>query len=273
MFLLKNEQKLFCHSVFIDNFIQNNNYANINFESLVILKKSMKMIKNILIIMAALCLFQNISAAIENTPEQINSIQTRIDSIGFDILNRNKIPQRIVFVYDEQDKKNILTSDKTLTKRQVVIYDEMYKSAESDDELAAMIAREISFAIRSFDGVCNGFLRSIQVKAAPKKFEIVADKRAVDFMVNAGYDPVALIIYIQKTAPQQRFDMISNHNLTSKRLAVIYEYIYTKYPYFLKNNKYIDNKYYQNFLLTSASNRKMLEEKIRTNSNEKLKYE
>ena len=214
-----------------------------------------------------------ISIASESSAERANSIQTRINSVAFDILNRNKIEKRIVFVYDEDAKKSLLTSDKTLTKREVIVYDDMYKAVENDDELAAMLAREISFAIRSFDGVCNGFLRSLQVKAAPKKYEIVADKRAVDYMVNAGYDPVALIIYIQKTAPQLRFDMISAHNLTSKRLAVIYEYIYTKYPYFLKNNQYINNKYYQNFLLTSSANRKMLEYKVKSNSKEKLDYE
>ena len=198
---------------------------------------------------------------------------TKINSTAFNILNRNKIEKRVVFVYEDEDKKNLLTSDKTLTKREVVVYRDIYKAVENDDELAAMISREISFAIRSFDVVCNGFLRALQVKAAPKKFEIVADKRAVDYMVNAGYNPIALIIYILKTSPQLRYDLISTHNLTSKRLAVIYEYIYTKYPYFLKNNTYIDNKYYQNFLLTSVNNRKMLEEKIRTNSGEKLKYE
>ena len=212
-------------------------------------------------------------AASEISAHKTNSIQERINSIAFDILNRNKIEKRIVFVYDEAGKKNLLNTDKALTKREVVVYDDMYKAVENDDELAAMLAREISFVVRSFDGVCNGFLRSLQIKAAPKKYEIVADKRAVDYMVNAGYNPVALIIYIQKTAPQLRFDMISAHNLTSKRLAVIYEYIYIKYPYFLKNNKYIDNKYYQNFLLTSTANRKMLENKIKTNSGEKLNYE
>ena len=92
-------------------------------------------------------------------------------------------------------------------------------------------------------------------------------------MVNAGYNPVALITYIQKTSPQRRFDAISNHNLTSKRLAIIYEYIYVKYPYYLKNNEYIDNENYQNFLLTSRDNRRLLQEKIMTGSGERLKYE
>ena len=41
----------------------------------------------------------------------------------------------------------------------------------------------------------------------------------------------------------------------------------------MENNEYINNKYYQNFLLTSIENRKLLEEKIKTNSSKELKYE
>ena len=71
----------------------------------------------------------------------------------------------------------------------------------------------------------------------------------------------------------KRQDLISTHNLTSKRLAIIYEYIYTKYPYYLKENPYFKTESYQNFLLTSINNRKMLEEKIKNNSKGNLKYE
>ena len=49
--------------------------------------------------------------------------------------------------------------------------------------------------------------------------------------------------------------------------------IYEKYPSFLAHNKYADNLYYQNFLLTSEKNRKKLEDKIKTNSKKKLKYD
>ena len=69
-------------------------------------------------------------------------------------------------------------------------------------------------------------------------------------------------------------DVISAlQNLASKRLAIIYEYIYTKYPYFLANNAYIENEHYQNFLLSSQENRRMLQEKIKTGSKKELKYE
>ena len=200
-------------------------------------------------------------------------IQTRIDNVGCNILNKNKITKRIVFVYDKAAKKNKLSADKTLTKRQIVIYQGLYEYIETDDELAAMLSREISTALKSYNGVCGGVIDSLQAALSSKKFETVADKRAVDFMVNTGYNPLALIVYINKTCPQMRQDRFSRHNLTSKRLARIYEYITYKYPEYLKNNSYTDNKYYQNFLLTSLSNRNKLEEKIKSGSKKEIDYE
>ena len=201
-----------------------------------------------------------------------NSIQTRINNVGTKILNSNKFEKRITFVYDVTGKKSILKADKTLTKRQVVVFGEAYKYIESDDELAAYIAREIPAAIRSYKGG-NGIMSSIKIKAAPKKYELVFDKLAVDYMVTAGSNPLALIPYINKTCPQARQDKISGSNLTSKRLAYIYEKIYIQYPNFLVNNVYINNEYYQNFLLTSLENRKKVYEKSKNTNAKGLKYE
>ncbi len=216
-----------------------------------------------------LCLFIPLSAFAED--EQI--IQCRINNIGTKLLNANKIEKRVIFVYSDEDKQSLLNMDTMLESGQVIVYRDIYKNIEDDNELAAGLARGISNAVKSFDGLWGGTLSALQIKLAPKKFEIVADKRAVDYMVMAGYNPVAEIIYIQKTAPQKRHDLLSNKNLASKRLAIVYEYIYTKYPYFLANNIYIDNEHYQNFLLTSVNNRKLLEEKIKSGSTEKIHYE
>ena len=204
---------------------------------------------------------------------QQNTIQTRINTVGAKILNSNKFENRVTFVYDENGKKSFLKEDKAITKRQVVVFGEAYKNIESDDELAAYISREIPAAIRSYKGG-TGLLSSIQLKAAPKKYELVFDKLAVDYMVNAGYNPLGLITYIQKTYPQARQDKISANNLTSKRLAYIYEKIYTQYPSFLVNNTYLKNEYYQNFLLTSLENRKKVAEKVKSPLTTKgIKYE
>ena len=201
------------------------------------------------------------------------SIQQRIDDIGSKLLNSNKIEYRVVFVCTEQDKKAKLKVEKSLTDRQVVLYQNDYKFIDSDDEMAAFLARGILYAMKSYRGAFNGYLSALQIKAAPKKFEIVADKRAVDFMVKAGYNPLGLITYIQKSEPQKRFDKIATKNLASKRTAIIYEYIYTKYPYYLQNNEYITNEHYQNFLLTSESNRQLLLQKVKSASKKELDYE
>lgn len=204
---------------------------------------------------------------------QHQDIQSRIDNVGVKILNANKIEKRVIFVSGKDEKIGLLKGSKTLTKRQIIVYDNDYKFIQNEDELAAYIAREIPLAVRSYDGIGDGWLSSVKIKAAPKKYELVSDKIAVDYMVRAGYNPVALIILINKTCPQHRQDRFSNKNLTSKRLALIYEYIYTKYPYFLANNVYFENKYYQNFLLTSTYNRRLLENKIKSGSKKELQYE
>lgn len=203
-----------------------------------------------------------------------NSIQTRINNVGIKLLNSNQFDKRVTFVYDENSKKGLLKEDKSLTKRQVVVFGNAYKNIETDDELAAYIAREIPAAIRSYEGLGDGWLSSVKIKAAPKKYELVFDKLAVDYMVKAGYNPLGLITFINKSYPQGRQDRFSHTNLTSKRLAHIYERIYTQYPSFLVNNEYIQNEYYQNFLLTSQENRNKVLEKVKNPVTAKgLKYE
>ncbi len=228
------------------------------------------------IFLVLVCLFLTMpvwALTVSKTPDEINSIQARVDKIGTDILNSNKITKRVVFAYDEAEKSKFRLMDKTLTHRQVVLYSGIYRFIQSDDELAAALSRDIAIAIKSYSGMWGGKIDSIQVSLSPKKFETVADKRAVDFMVNAGYNPLALIVLINKTCPQRKGDLISKHNLTSKRLARIYEYITYKYPQYLENNEYIDNMYYQNFLLTSIKNRKKLQEKVKNHWSGDLRYE
>lgn len=225
------------------------------------------------IFLALFLLLFSFANANEAILKEENSIQTRIDNVAVNLLNYNKIPKRIIFVYDKEAKSSALKTIKDLTKRQVIIYDELYKTIQTDDELAAMLAREISTAMKSYDGMWGGKLSVFQVALSSKKFETVADKRAVDYMVKANYNPLALIVHIHKAYPQKNSDKIARHNLTSKRLARIYEYITYKYPNYLENNEYIFNPYYQNFLLTSVHNRRLLEEKIQSKSTKEVKYE
>ena len=239
-----------------------------------VIKVGVKSMIRILMTFFVVLLFQCSALANESILQKYNAIQSRIDKIGSKLLNANKIQKRVVFTYDNETRSEMLRSTKVLTKRQIVVYGETYKFIETDDELAAYLAREIPAAARSYDGLGGGWLSSVKMKAAPKKYELVFDKLAVDYMVKAGYNPLGLITFINKSCPQVRQDTFSTKNLTSKRLANIYERIYTKYPAYLANNEYLYNDYYQNFLLTSQENRKKLEEKI-TSGNKKqvIKYD
>ena len=229
------------------------------------------MMKKIFILLIALFLPAGAFAISEEEMAQEITIQNQISNIGMNILNANKIDKRIVFTYSKDDKN--FKGMPELTRRQIIVYDDTLKYAEYEDEVAAMLSRKISDALKSFDGAWGGTVSAAQVKMAPKKYERVADKRAVDFMVKAGYNPLGLITFVNKSCPQRRYDKFSNHSLTSKRLANIYEHIFTKYPYFLTNNTYLENPVYQNFLLNSIENRKLLESKIRSRSTEKVNYE
>lgn len=223
----------------------------------------------------ACCIFMVVPSFAKETKE-VNlvddiALQKHISDIGLKLLNANQIDVRMIFVYKDNESK--IKLEPGLMKRQIFVYDQTLQFASNDDELAAYIAREISKSAESYSGGFRGFVTSFQVKAAPKKYERFFDKRAVDFMVKAGYNPLGMITYLNKSQPQKRYDTISRHNLTSKRLANIYEYIYIKHPYYLKNNEYIENEAYQNFLLTSIENRKKLHEKIKSGSTKAVKYE
>ncbi|MGN0014522.1 MAG: M48 family metallopeptidase [Candidatus Gastranaerophilaceae bacterium] len=199
------------------------------------------------------------------------AIRAYVNKIGFTLLNSNKIPYRITFSLNTNS--NIANAYSSSRLRNIVIYKGIILIADDEDEIAAVLAHEISHSVDSYEGILRGYFSCYKYLIAPKKYEIKADKRAVDYMVNAGYNPLAIMIIYSKMMAQPRYDWYSSHPLSSKRMMYVYEYIYHKYPAFLVNNKYKDNLYYQNFLLTSESNRKKLQEKIKTNSKKKVKYE
>ncbi len=198
-------------------------------------------------------------------------MQGYISNIGFKILNSNKIEKRVTFYY-KPDAKAINACSR-FRDRGVEVYRGAATYLDNEDEYAAILSHEISHGVDSYDGILRGFFSPVSYGLSPRKFEKKADKRAIDYMVKAGYNPVAFIVVMNKIMSQERYEIFSTHPLTSRRMMYAYEYIYNKYPEYLANNEYKNNVYYQNFLLTSRANRTKLQNKIENPNNKKNKVQ
>ena len=201
-----------------------------------------------------------------------DELQTRMNSVGFRILNSNRIDKRFTFMAINRVYTRDFWTDVSSVNRIVWVKPVVLPYIDSDDELAAILSHSIAHGVDSYEGVLRGYISILNYWVAPNKYDLKADKAAVDYMINADYNPLALITILNKIGKQYRYDVFSNHTLVSRRMMLIYEYIYKKYPHILVENPYKDNLYYQNFLLTSRENRMKLLEKIKTNSNKKINY-
>ena len=201
-----------------------------------------------------------------------NELQERMNAVGFRILNSNRIEKRLIFMVINRVYTRDIWTDVSSVNRTVWIKPTILPYIDSDDELAAVLSHSIAHGVDTYEGIMRGYISIVNYWVAPNKYDLKADKLAVDYMVNADYNPLALITILNKIGKQYRYDIFSNHTLVSRRMMHIYEYIYTKYPSVLVDNEYKDNVYYQNFLLTSRNNRMKLLDKVKTNSNKKINY-
>ena len=175
--------------------------------------------------------------------------QTRMNSVGFRILNSNRIEKRFIFMAINRVYTRDFWTDVSSVNRTVWVKPVVIPYIDTDDELAAILSHSIAHGVDSYEGVLRGYISILNYWVAPNKYDLKADKTAVDYMINADYNPLALITILNKIGKQYRYDILSNHTLVSRRMMLIYEYIYTKYPHILVDNEYKDNLYYQNFLL------------------------
>lgn len=221
-----------------------------------------KFFASLVVLLAMIC-SQSAFAAIV-TPMAEGEFQEYINKVGFKILNKNEIEKHVIFKYSDSEDLHGSCSDDMV----VYVPKGIIMNVETEDELAAIIAFQTAYCLKNGEG------RNAQVlaKLSPKKYEELADKRAVDLLVKADYSPLASIIIINKSFGEVKNDRF--HQKTSVRLANIYEYIVRKYPEKLNNPKFSMNIYFQNFLLTSRKNREILQERLLNapDSTEKLEY-
>lgn len=221
--------------------------------------------KKIVLMLVFLLASNTFAGAYEIDLTKDGQYQKKVMEMGFGILNANRIEKRIVFRFVKNKEVNAFACS---GDRSVILLSGVMPYMDDDSEIAGILSHEIAHNVDFH----QGFWRTLAMSFSPKKYEEKADLKAVDYMVKAGYDPVALITVLNKICGQPSNDIGASHPLTSKRLAYIYEYIYQKYPAYLADNQYKTNIYYQNFLLTSKKDREKIREKNTKNvSNKKAK--
>lgn len=187
--------------------------------------------------------------------------QRAVMETGFRLLNCSRYEQRMTFFYTTESKPRVKINNR---KKSITVTKGVLPFVDNEDEMAAVL----STAIAHLMDIQSGFFRRFSISFSPRKYEVKADKKAVDLMVKAGYNPVALITLINKTGNEPCwFEYNIFHHRGSERTAYIYHYIYEKYPSFLANNEYFENDVYQNFLHTTKQDRK----KVRMIQEQKLK--
>jgi predicted Zn-dependent protease len=195
--------------------------------------------------------------------EQQNNAVKRI---GTSLLSKSKIPssRQVAFLVVQQDEVNAYTDQ----NNNVVVYRGILPYLEKEDELAFIIAHELGHVeqyhvvrgmfrsgilsiLTSFIGTKTntGNLSGVAGDMAYKKFsrndEFKADKRGIDFLVAAGYNPLASICVLYKIGSNY-MDIWADHPSTEKRITKDYLYIEENYPQYIE--KGFNSTYYNKAL-------------------------
>lgn len=225
----------------------------------------MKFKKTLLLLSISTIMSTNLQV-LAHTPNVDTTYQQEIMETGFRILNANKIDKRITFFYKQDNA--IKTRALSRTKR-ILIYSGITPFIDDRNEIAAIISHQIARELDNHKGIMRRSARAIRPQLYTKK----ADNTAVDLMVNAGYNPIALISVMNKILSEPNWFDFFGGSKGSKRMISIYEYIYNNYPQYLSKNDYLTNIYYQNFLITSKKERYELKKKYEEKNMISVKYQ
>lgn len=180
----------------------------------------------------------------------------KVLNVSNTIMMSNKIAKRVpIFVEKGKDEINAYSD---LNNKSVTVYSGLFNYIDNDDELAYILAHEIAHSVEAY----GGFFKYMSMTSNSKKYEEKADLTALDYMVKAGYNPIAAITMGNKifTEPMWDWDISSTHPKGSKRLMNMYKYIFIKYPNYL-NSSMTQLPAYKNFEYALADDIKEFQQK------------
>lgn len=190
-----------------------------------------------------------------------------INHIGTKLVQSNGIEKNIQFVVSDNDEANASTD----VHNKIEVNSGLLKYVETEDELAFVIGHEMGHVsknhvkktiIRNGISATTGVAGSVLItlgslsnsssmiksgailagtsaadtlvnKKLSRGQETTSDLTSIDYMVKAGYNPLATISMLNKISGNY-FDLFSDHPSGEKRIKKAYQYIKVNYPDYIQ---------------------------------------
>lgn len=171
----------------------------------------------------------------------------RVAPVGKQILEKNKLPSNTVFkvVNGAADNSNTAMTNTIYISSTDLTY------AGNDHEVAAVVANEIGHIINGkaakdkFRDIAKAVIATnlgadnpiITASESPYlksktnlKDNMEADITGVDLMIQAGYNPLAMVVVITKMPSNSTFEILQGKPANSERAMSVFNYLTYNYP-------------------------------------------
>lgn len=175
------------------------------------------------------------------------SAVNRTPTVGKQILTKNSLPSTTKFIVTETSVENSTSN----TNNEIYIQKADLGYAGNDNEVAAVISQQIGYIINSnaskkkfVSNITSAIAGSIadeslqnkalianelSMNSMSAKDQMNADITGVDLMIQAGYNPLAMIVVLTKM-PGSTMDILKSQPNNFKRAMYIYDYLSYNYP-------------------------------------------
>lgn len=187
----------------------------------------------------------------------------RTPTVGKQILTKNNLPSTTKFVVTE----TAVTNSTSNTNDEIYVQKTDLGYTGNDNEVAAILAQEIGVIINAnaskkklvsniTSAIAGNFVdtnlentalvaNELTLNNMSAKDQMNADITGVDLMIQAGYNPLAMIVVLGKM-PGSTVDILKSQPNNYKRSMYIYDYLAYNYPSKVKAG--YNCKEYKNFL-------------------------
>lgn len=187
----------------------------------------------------------------------------RVPVVGKQVLSKNSLPTTTTFVITDVEVTNSTSNE----NNKIYINKTNLNYTGNDNEVAAVIAQEIGALVNAnaskkklvsniTSALAGSFVdTSLETTALAaneftlnnmsEKDQMNADITGVDLMIQAGYNPLAMIVVLGKM-PGSTMDLLKSQPNNFKRTMYIYDYLAYNYPSKVKAG--YNCQEYKNFL-------------------------